>query len=305
MEKGMSKRIDSKLKRKLYEDSKNGQFIAALTATFKDNPNLAKAFLPNAPFVLLSDAQKLLDDAGKLLLSLTKEKSVVMLERKAVVELLMSLGSLKNTYLCPELNDELEVGVRTHAKKLAKAAQQVRSILDKTKVEDVFYEDFQTEIDNTSDPNFSREVLNRFGLHPLIVHSDFGSIDFNLDSSIPRDLPSKDVHRVTVSLSEGFSDSEKCASVRIHDIQGHVNRLLKKGELCKLTIVKPEFRRPLLESQMYNRMLEVDVRIPRISIFPKDKVLPLLALVDIVSWGQDVVTFQHQERLDFAQRSWV
>ncbi len=304
MRKSKSKEMDAKTKRRLYEDSKQDQFVGSLKAMFKDDPKLAKAYLPDAPFVLLADVQKLLDHAGELLLSLAKEKSVVMLERKPVVELLMSLVSLKNTYLSPELNDDLEVGVRRHAKEFVTAARQVQIILDKTKVDDVFYEDFQAEIDNTSNPDFSRDVLNRFGSYPLVVHSDFGSIDFNLDPSIPKDLPSKNVHRVTVSLSEGFSDSEKCASVRVHDIDGHANSLLSKGELYKLTVDKPEFRRPLLESQMYNRMLEIDIRIPRISIFPKAKALPFLALVNIISLSHEVEPFHQQEHFDFGQRSW-
>jgi hypothetical protein len=295
----IKKKLNAKAKKSLYKDAEDGKFIHTIAAIFKDDETLARKYFSDKPFIPLSECQKLLTDAQKLLQSVAIKECVVMVERQPVIDLVLTLGALHDNYLLPELDNEVVVAVRNRAKEFFTASNQVKSILEKTTKNDVYFEDFRKEIDETTYPNVSLEVLNLIAKHALTVYSDFGVIDLNLDPDVPTELSCKVPYRITASFRGGFSDHEKIAFIQVEDVYGDGPSLLIKGALYKLAVDVPEFRMPVLNAQAVNRSLEIDVRIARMSIFPKSKVLPQLALVNIVSSGDEVSKMQDQIRLNF------
>jgi hypothetical protein len=295
----INKKLNAKAKRSLYKDAEEGEFIQTIAAMFKDDETLARKYFPDKPFIPLSECQKLLTDAQKLLQSVAIKECVVMVARQPVMDLVLTLGALHDNYLLPELESEVVVAVRKRAKEFFTASKQVKTILEKTKKDDVYFEDFRKQIDETTYPNVSVEVLNLLGKYALTVYSDFGGIDLHLDPDVPKELSCKVSYRITASFRGGFSDHEKIALIQVEDMYGDGPSLLIKGALYKLAVDMPEFRMPVLNAQAVNRSLEIDVRIARMSIFPKSKLLPQLSLVNIVSSGDEVSKMQDQIRLNF------
>ena len=295
------KRFNAKAMRSLYKDAEDGKFIKTIEAAFKDDERLARKYFPDKPFISLSELQSLLADAETLLQSIAIKECVVMVARQQVMDLLLTIRALHDNYLLPELKSDVLVAARERAKEFFTATNQVKNILEKIKKEDVFFEDFRQLIDETTYPDVSDEVLNILSKQALIISSDFGVIDLNLDRNVPKELSCKDSYRITVSFRGGFSDHEKIAQIQVEDVYGDGPSLLIKGALYKLAVDMPQFRLPVLNAQAVNRSLEIDVRIARKSIFPNSKVLPQLALVNIVSTGEEISKMQDQIRLNFSR----
>jgi hypothetical protein len=273
-------KLNSAEKNEIFKNEKKYNFISSYVAMLDES--ILETHVPKSDHLSVNEIINIFKRVERELNHLTTEHAALFIPRDQVMSLVMTLGVFKEKNLNKEFDDDYYAAVKDKEKMVSVASREVQEILNKLTEKISTYEKFREEINKTTDPMTSDFVLNRLSTFPITVQASSGPVRLQMPPDVPKDLPSERAYRLKIIPIIGFDDSTGTATVRLVEKRDDSLNLLSIKCEYKLSLSAREHRSMFIIAQRDGKTIEIDVSIPRISIFPKFPIHPQLKLVNVI-----------------------